>query len=68
MKNIILILLVITIILAGCSSKAELSELQITACNSAEAGNSCDTKLEGLGLVTKAQCCERLEKCCGDSR
>ena len=68
MKHIIFILLIIVLILSGCSSKEELSELQITACNGAESGNSCDTKLEGLGIVTKEQCCNILEKCCGDSK
>ena len=70
MKKILTISLIIIVILIsnGCvqeHTKEELSELQITACNSADEGNTCDTKLEDLGIVTKEQCCGILGKCCG---
>ncbi|MGV8141765.1 MAG: hypothetical protein ACP5NW_04975 [Candidatus Woesearchaeota archaeon] len=42
----------------------ELSDLQITACESADDGGTCDTKLEELGIVTKDQCCKTLGRCC----
>ena len=41
-----------------------LSEFQMTACDSADKGGTCDTKLEALGLVTKEECCNILGKCC----
>lgn len=41
-----------------------LSELQITACNSADEGGTCETKLPELGLVTPEDCCKYLGKCC----
>ena len=46
------------------SQGSTLSDLQITACNSADAGNTCDTKLGEVGIVTKEQCCSSLGKCC----
>lgn len=45
-------------------SRRGLSELQITACNSADEGGTCDTKLPRLGLVAKEECCELLGRCC----
>ncbi|NOQ55553.1 MAG: hypothetical protein GQ477_01970 [Nanohaloarchaea archaeon] len=42
----------------------KLSELQETACNAAERGNTCDTRLSDLGLVTKDECCVALGMCC----
>jgi hypothetical protein len=41
-----------------------LSELQVSACNAANDGGTCDTKLEDLGIVTKSECCSKLNKCC----
>jgi len=67
MKYIILIFLVIiTMTIVGCTNKEKvgLTELQITACESADEGGSCDTKLEELGIITKEECCEILGKCC----
>lgn len=40
-----------------------LSELQITACDSADSAGTCD-KLAGLGIVTTEECCQALKKCC----
>lgn len=42
----------------------KLSELQETACNAAEIGNTCNTRLQALGLVTTDECCAALGKCC----
>ena len=41
-----------------------LSELQITACNAADKAQTCDTRLVEVGIVTKEECCDVLEKCC----
>ncbi len=42
----------------GCVKQEQaLSELQVTACDGAERGHTCDTKLDDLGIVTKEQCC-----------
>jgi len=46
---------------------AELSVLQKTACNAADLGGTCATKLESLNLVTNEQCCAELSKCCLDN-
>ena len=65
--TITLLIIISTILISGCSSgkdEAQLSELQITACNSAHEGNTCDTKLEELGIVAKDNCCQILKKCC----
>ena len=74
MKKIALIslLLLLTIIIAvGCknieqskSTKPALSELQIEACNSADAAKTCDTRLVEVGIVLKEDCCKELGKCC----
>ena len=45
-------------------SIVKLSELQETACNAAEIGNTCNTRLPDLGLVTTDECCAALGKCC----
>ena len=42
----------------------ELSDFQITACNAADEGGTCDTKLTQVNLVTKEECCKYLGKCC----
>jgi flagellar basal body-associated protein FliL len=41
-----------------------LSDLQITVCNAADKGKTCDTRLPKIGLVTKEECCRSLHKCC----
>ena len=71
MKKMVLILLVILILIVGCkqevkdtTKKTQLSELQISACDSADAAKTCDTRLAELGIVLKEDCCEVLGKCC----
>jgi hypothetical protein len=67
---IVVILLFSILIISGCSKKnvdgdaTKLSELQVEACNSAQDGGSCNTKLADLGIVTKEDCCKNLNKCC----
>lgn len=41
-----------------------LSDLQINACNSADEGGTCKSKLEGMGIVSLSDCCKYLGKCC----
>jgi hypothetical protein len=43
---------------------ATLSEFQITACNAAHRGGTCVTRLPKLNLVSAADCCKYLSKCC----
>lgn len=71
MKKIILILLIIVILIVGCKAQYKssdktkaLSELQIEACNSADAAKTCDTRLAEVGIVLKEDCCKELGKCC----
>ena len=74
MKKITLVFLsmfLIILIAVGCknteeskSTKTTLSELQISACNSADAANTCDTRLAEVGIVLKEDCCRELGKCC----
>lgn len=42
----------------------ELSEFQVTACNAADRGDTCRTKLPKLNLITPEECCRYLGKCC----
>ncbi len=44
---------------------SKLSVFQETACLAADEGNTCNTKLSELGLVTKERCCASLGVCCG---
>jgi len=44
---------------------SKLSDLQETACLAAEKGNTCNTRLSDLRLVTKEECCASLGVCCG---
>ena len=73
MKKIGLILLFVVLVIifiAGCKGQDKgkaitgLSELQIEACNSADAAKTCDTRLAEVGIVLKEDCCRELEKCC----
>jgi len=43
---------------------SKLSVFQETACLAADEGNTCNTKLSELGLVTKERCCASLGVCC----
>ncbi len=45
-------------------SGPKLSVFQETACLAADEGNTCNTRLSELGLVTKEQCCASLGVCC----
>ena len=75
MKKFILILLILIILIAGCQKNPEpkteikkdakqLSDMQVTACNTANDAGTCDTRLAELGIVLKEDCCWVLEKCC----
>jgi len=70
MKKMVLILFLILILIAGCkqedkgTSTTKLSELQVEACNSADAAKTCDTRLAEVGIVLKEDCCRELGKCC----
>ena len=76
MKKTILIylsFLIIVIIAVGCQTATQnklsdkqktLSELQIEACNSADAAKTCNTRLTEVGIVLKEDCCRELGKCC----
>ena len=41
-----------------------LSDLQKGACDSADIGHTCQTKLADLGIVSPDECCKYLNKCC----
>ena len=71
MKIFILILLIFIILVAGCQKNPEpkaeaktLSDMQVTACNTANGAGTCNTRLPELGIVLKEDCCKALGKCC----
>jgi len=77
MKKLALILLIFVIFIYGCQKTNEmqktdevkseartLSDLQITACNTAHEAGTCETRLAELGIILKEDCCEVLGKCC----
>ncbi len=67
MKKGWFLILVLVLLAYGCSKvneeKPVLNELQTTACESASSNNNCD-RLAELGIVTAADCCSALGKCC----
>ena len=67
MNKIILFLLIFIILIAGCQKNSEpktLSDMQVTACNTANDAGTCNTRLAELGIVLKEDCCKALGKCC----
>ena len=71
MKRRILILLILIILINACQKVSEtkketkqLSDMQVTACNTAHEAGTCNTRLPELGIVLKEDCCEILGKCC----
>lgn len=77
MKKVGLILLIafVLVLAIGCAQQQSkdtnqkslsdsLSELQVSACNSADAAKTCDTRLAEVGIVLKEDCCKELGKCC----
>ena len=76
MKKFALILLLFIILIYGCERasqlppadtappKKSLSDIQVTACDTAHEAGTCDTRLPELGIVLKEDCCEVLGKCC----
>ena len=68
MKKLVF-LLILLIFVIGCKevTKKEtikLSELQVTACNTAHEAGTCDTRLSEVGIILKEDCCKALGKCC----
>lgn len=65
---ILLIILLMFIVTCKEIPKKELpktlSELQVTACNTADEAGTCNTRLAELGIVLKEDCCQILGKCC----
>jgi hypothetical protein len=41
-----------------------LSEIQVSACETADIAGTCDSRLAEVGFVLKEECCEVLNKCC----
>lgn len=77
MKKFALILLIFIIFIYGCQKASgpqvteeankktkTLSDIQITACDTAHEAGTCETRLAELGIVLKEDCCEVLGKCC----
>ncbi|MBD3163971.1 hypothetical protein GF323_02115 [Candidatus Woesearchaeota archaeon] len=71
MKSPLVIVLILSLLLLACTAEKEteqarqeaMQEFQETACNSADEAGTCH-KLKALGIITKEQCCERMNKCC----
>ena len=77
MKKFALILLLFIIFIYGCQKVSgpqvtdeankepkTLSDIQITACDTAHEAGTCETRLAELGIVLKEDCWEVLGKCC----
>ena len=66
-------MLILLLFIVSCQKSVEedlqkdsktLSEFQIEACNVADEAGTCSTRLEEISVVSKADCCEILGKCC----
>lgn len=69
MGKYLVAILILVILGTACQKSNEvetttLSELQMTACNTANEAGTCDTRLPELGIVLKEDCCKALGKCC----
>ena len=77
MGKFVLFILVFAIFIHACKETSEpqafdedekeparLSDMQVTACNTAHEAGTCETRLQELGIVLKEDCCEVLGKCC----
>jgi len=60
----IIIVLAFFLILNVMKGGQQLSDLQITACSSADVAGTCDSRLPEVGIVLKSECCKVLGKCC----
>ena len=49
---------------SSSNTAVPLSDLQKVACDSADSGNTCKTKLVGLDIVSLDDCCKYVDKCC----
>ena len=78
MKEVIFVFFLILIFVSGCINyendiqgnvqgsefKAAKLDLQISTCQYAEKGGTCDSRLETLGFLTPEECCEISGMCC----
>ena len=69
MRKWMIVLLIISLFLISCAPAQgpppkTLNDMQMTACNSADAAGTCDTRLPEVGIVLKEECCKNLGKCC----
>ena len=63
-RRLLLIGLIPLVLLFGCfASNSSLTDLQVTACDSAHENGNCG-RLGDVGLVSASQCCSSLGKCC----
>ncbi len=70
-RAILFCVFLILLLFTGCSRKEVslstsqvLSELKETSCNTADRAGTCFTRLPELGIISPAECCEQLGKCC----
>jgi len=58
------VLIYFIVIPSGDSESKGLTEIQKTACEAANEGGTCFTKLSELALVLPEDCCKELNLCC----
>ena len=56
--------LLVTLISCSPRSPTTLSDLQVTACTSAQDAGTCESRLLEVGIVLPEECCRELWKCC----
>ncbi len=79
MRMLPVLVMGLLILVSGCQQKASpssqnegmeqvtgshVTELEQSACSSADRSGTCDSKLATLGFITKEECCEKYGKCC----
>ena len=77
MKELIIVLFLVLVFVSGCIEYGDIEgsvqgsefraaklELQVSTCQYAEKGGTCDSRLERLGFLTAEECCEIAGACC----
>lgn len=70
MKKELIILVLLTVLLFGCTKVPDknpenaIDDLKMTACEEADKAGTCQTRLIEVGIVMPDECCKTLGKCC----
>jgi len=68
MKKVFIgLLILMVVVISGCmnpGASTEVYQIEYSACDSADQGGTCESKLPQLDIITANECCEKFDKCC----